>query len=114
MALPGPCVGLASGGNDCVAVGEDGAVFAWGYGGMLQLGTGREDDERSPVALTAARARGVLTDRAAVTLAVVDDADADAREAGGADGALREAGFACTVAQVACGGQHTAMLVHSA
>ena len=30
------------------------------------------------------------------------------------DGNLREAGFACTVAQVACGGQHTAMLVHSA
>ncbi|KAL6109008.1 rcc1 [Pungitius sinensis] len=44
--------GLACGASVSYAVTREGSVYAWGMGTNLQLGTGEEDDEWSPVKMT--------------------------------------------------------------
>ncbi|XP_040021975.1 regulator of chromosome condensation [Gasterosteus aculeatus] len=47
-----PASGLACGASVSYAVTREGSVYAWGMGTNLQLGTGEEDDEWSPVKMT--------------------------------------------------------------
>ncbi|XP_075965567.1 regulator of chromosome condensation [Anarhichas minor] len=47
-----PASGLTCGASVSYAVTREGSVYAWGMGTNLQLGTGEEDDEWSPVKMT--------------------------------------------------------------
>ncbi|TNN76271.1 Regulator of chromosome condensation [Liparis tanakae] len=47
-----PASGLTCGASVSFAVTRDGSVYAWGMGTNLQLGTGEEEDEWSPVKMT--------------------------------------------------------------
>ncbi|KAK9513559.1 hypothetical protein VZT92_027085 [Zoarces viviparus] len=47
-----PACGLTCGASVSYAVTREGSVYAWGMGTNLQLGTGEEDDEWSPVKMT--------------------------------------------------------------
>ncbi|XP_063734306.1 regulator of chromosome condensation [Eleginops maclovinus] len=47
-----PACGLSCGASVSYAVTREGSVYAWGMGTNLQLGTGEEDDEWSPVKMT--------------------------------------------------------------
>ncbi|XP_033958325.1 regulator of chromosome condensation [Pseudochaenichthys georgianus] len=47
-----PVCGLSCGESVSIAVTREGSVYAWGMGTNLQLGTGGEDDEWSPVKMT--------------------------------------------------------------
>ncbi|XP_072250661.1 regulator of chromosome condensation isoform X2 [Leuresthes tenuis] len=47
-----PARGVSCGASVSYAVTREGAVYAWGMGTNLQLGTGEEDDEWSPVKMT--------------------------------------------------------------
>lgn len=43
----------------CICVcGSSGSVYAWGMGTNMQLGTGEEDDEWSPVEMTGKQLEG--------------------------------------------------------
>lgn len=39
---------IASGSNHCLAVDSQNQLYSWGFGGMYQLGNGKEDDELVP------------------------------------------------------------------
>ncbi|KAL3981202.1 septin 7 [Sarotherodon galilaeus] len=47
-----PAKGVSCGASVSYAVTREGSVYAWGMGTNLQLGTGEEDDEWSPVKMT--------------------------------------------------------------
>ncbi|KAF7661414.1 hypothetical protein LDENG_00262460 [Lucifuga dentata] len=47
-----PASGVTCGASVSYAVTREGSVYAWGMGTNLQLGTGEEDDEWSPVKMT--------------------------------------------------------------
>ncbi|XP_015236220.1 PREDICTED: regulator of chromosome condensation [Cyprinodon variegatus] len=47
-----PAMGVSCGASVSCAVTREGSVYAWGMGTNLQLGTGEEDDEWSPVKMT--------------------------------------------------------------
>ncbi|XP_041648388.1 regulator of chromosome condensation [Cheilinus undulatus] len=47
-----PACGVTCGASVSYAVTRDGSVYAWGMGTNMQLGTGEEDDEWSPVKMT--------------------------------------------------------------
>ncbi|KAM9852623.1 regulator of chromosome condensation isoform 2-T2 [Aulostomus maculatus] len=47
-----PANGVACGASVSYAVTREGSVYAWGMGTNMQLGTGEEDDEWSPVKMT--------------------------------------------------------------
>lgn len=46
-----PVVQIACGGNHCLALDSNGSLYAWGYGGMGQLGTGDEEDLHIPTVI---------------------------------------------------------------
>lgn len=46
--FPAKLTHIASGGNHCLAVDVSGSLYSWGFGGMYQLGNGKEDDEYQP------------------------------------------------------------------
>ncbi|XP_067094351.1 regulator of chromosome condensation [Osmerus mordax] len=48
----GPAQGVACGASVSYAVTKQGSVYSWGMGTNLQLGTGEEDDEWSPVEMS--------------------------------------------------------------
>jgi alpha-tubulin suppressor-like RCC1 family protein len=59
VALAGQrVIGIAAGGYHCLALGDDGAVYAWGSGEDGRLGNGGEASVSSPVAVALS---GVLT-----------------------------------------------------
>lgn len=43
-----PVAMIASGSNHCLAVDQRGQLYSWGFGGMYQLGNGKEEDELKP------------------------------------------------------------------
>ncbi|XP_060906859.1 regulator of chromosome condensation [Labrus mixtus] len=47
-----PACGVSCGASVSYAVTREGSVYAWGMGTNMQLGTGEEDDEWSPVKMT--------------------------------------------------------------
>uniref|UniRef100_A0A672GDI5 RCC1-like domain-containing protein n=1 Tax=Salarias fasciatus TaxID=181472 RepID=A0A672GDI5_SALFA len=52
VTLTEPAKAVACGASVSFVVTKDGSVYAWGMGTNLQLGTGEEDDEWSPVKMT--------------------------------------------------------------
>ena len=46
--MPHPIRWISCGGNHNLAATEDNKVYAWGYGDLLALGSGKERDEPVP------------------------------------------------------------------